>query len=427
MALRKTKNSKDDILLHKRLIGKNEVDQRYVDVECNNGEIKSLAVKTQAFVPQIEIVRGNFTAKSITATFTPNADCAEYYFMIVTDEVVDAGVIKTNGERQTEVFTKTFENLTSNTAYTIYALPVDIDGFNGEIKTISVTTKALVPQVEIIKGEVLTYSISASFTQNADCAKYYVLIAEATETVDAAYVEENGEEQTAETTILWEELLPNTNYAIYALPIDVEGNEGTLNSLVVKTKVEAGVSEVELEIEKLSETSVTLTATPNENTILYHYIVMTKAEADAMGEGAVMQKLNENENYLTDVDVYTMTVESNVAYYVVAQGKNADDVWGVVTKLEFVVAGPAAVEITIEKLTETTVEVTATPNENAVSYQYIVIKKAEADAMDEVALMQKLEAILSRRLSSISKAKSFLPSSLRRVEIFICFTCTKRM
>ena len=361
-----------------------------VDVEGNNGELKSVVVKTQAFVPQLDIERNNFTAKSITATFTPNADCAEYYFMIVTDEVVDAGVIKTNGERQTEVFTKTFENLTSNTDYTIYVLPVDVDGFNGEIKSVTITTKALVPQVEIIKGDVLTYSISASFTQNADCAKYYVLIAEATETVDAAYVEENGEEQTAETTILWEELLPNTNYAIYALPIDIEGNEGALKSLVVKTKVEAGISEVELEIEKLSETSVTLTATPNENTILYHYIVMTKAEADAIGEDAVMQKLNENENYLTSVDVNTMTIESNVAYYVIAQGKNADDKWGEVTSLEFVVAGPAEVAIAVEKLTETSVEVTATPNENAVSYKYIVIEKAEADAMETDMLMQRL-------------------------------------
>ena len=361
-----------------------------IDVEGTEGALATLAVKTQAFAPQVDVERGNVAAKSITATFTPNADCAEYYFMIAEDDVVDASIIKANGEKQTETFAKTFENLTSSTAYTIYALPVDVDGFNGAIKSVTITTNALVPQVEILKGDVLTYSISASFTQNADCAKYYVLIAEATETVDAAYVKENGEEQTAETTILWEELLPNTNYAIYALPIDVEGNEGTLNSLFVKTKVEAGVSEVDLEVEKLSETSVTLTATPNENTVLYHYIVMTKAEADAMGEDAVMQKLNENENYLTAADVYTMTVESNVAYYVVAQGKNADGKWGEVTKLEFTVAGPATVEIVVEKVTETTVTVTATPNENAVSYEYIVIEKAEADAMDEEALMQKL-------------------------------------
>ncbi len=362
-----------------------------IDVENNEASLNTLNIKTDAFAPQVDVERNNFSAKTITATFTPNADCNEYYFMIATDEVVDAGILKAYGEKQTATFTKTFENLTSNTAYTIYALPVDVDGFYGEIKAVTITTKTLVPQVEITKGDVMTYSMTATFTPNADCAQYYFAIALATEEIDAEDVKANGELVDETHTHAWENLNSNTEYKIYALPVDIEGNEGTLNSLLVKTKVEAGVSEVDLDIEKLSETSVTLTATPNENTVLYHYIVMTKAEADAMGEDALMQMLNENENYLTDVDVYTMTVESNVAYYVLAQGKNADDIWGVVTKLEFVVAGPAAVEIAVEKLTETTVEVTATPNENAVSYQYIVIKKAEADAMDEAALMQKLE------------------------------------
>ena len=362
-----------------------------IDVENNEASLNTLDIKTDAFAPQVDVERNNFSAKTITATFTPNADCIEYYFMIATDEVVDAGILKAYGERQTATFTKTFENLTSNTAYTIYALPVDVDGFYGEIKAVTITTKTLVPQVEITKGDVMTYSMTATFTPNADCAQYYFAIAMASENIDAEYVKANGELVDETHTHAWENLNSNTEYKIYALPVDIEGNEGTLNSLLVKTKVEAGVSEVDLDIEKLSETSVKLTATPNENTVLYHYIVMTKAEADAMGEDALMQMLNENDDYLTDVDVYTMTVESNVAYYVLAQGKNADDIWGVVTKLEFVVAGPAAVEIAVEKLTETTVEVTATPNENAVSYQYIVIKKAEADAMDEAALMQKLE------------------------------------
>ena len=361
-----------------------------IDVEGTEGALATLAVKTPAFVPQIDIERGNFTAKSITATFTPNADCVEYYFLIST-ETVDAAYIKANGEKQTEAFTTTFENLTSNTAYTIYALPVDVDGFNGEVKTITVTTKALAPQVGITKGEVLTYSISASFAPNADCSQYYFLIADATETVDAEYIMANGELKSESYAHTWENLMSNTNYTIYALPIDIEGNAGAVNTLTVKTKVEAGVSEVDIDVEKLNETTVTITATPNENTVLYHYIIVTKAEADAMGEDALMQKLIENENYLDSVaDVHTMTVESNVAYYVVAQGKNRDGEWGEVTKYEFVVAGPAAVAIAVEKVTETTVTVTATPNENTVSYEYIVIEKAEADAMDEDALLQKL-------------------------------------
>ena len=380
-----------------------------IDVEGTEAALNSISITTQAFAPQVDITRDNFSAKTITATFVPNTDCVEYYYLCATAEEMEqyqegvytvAQVVKQYGENNAGTFTTVFENLTSNTTYTIYALPVDVDGFNGEVKTISVTTKALVAQVEITKGEVLTYSITATFTPNADCSEYYFMIATAEEVAEyqaagatmEEIVKENGELQSEAHTEFWDGvLMSNTNYTIYALPIDIEGNEGALNSLVVKTKVEAGVSEIDIDLEKLSETSVVITATPNENTVLYHYIVVEKAEADAMGEDALMQMLNENENYLEGVDVYTMTVESNVGYYVVAQGKNADNVWGEVTKFEFVVAGPASVEIAVEKLTETSVEVTATPNENAVSYQYIVIKKAEADAMDEAALMQKLE------------------------------------
>ena len=380
-----------------------------IDVEGTEAALNSISITTQAFAPQVDITRDNFSAKTITATFVPNTDCVEYYYLCATAEEMEqyqegvytvAQVVKQYGENNAGTFTTVFENLTSNTTYTIYALPVDVDGFNGEVKTISVTTKALVAQVEITKGEVLTYSITATFTPNADCSEYYFMIATAEEVAEyqaagatmEEIVKENGELQSEAHTEFWDGvLMSNTNYTIYALPIDIEGNDGALNSLVVKTKVEAGVSEIDIDLEKLSETSVVITATPNENTVLYHYIVVEKAEADAMGEDALMQMLNENENYLEGVDVYTMTVESNVGYYVVAQGKNADNVWGEVTKFEFVVAGPASVEIAVEKLTETSVEVTATPNENAVSYQYIVIKKAEADAMDEAALMQKLE------------------------------------
>ena len=380
-----------------------------IDVEGTEAALNSISITTQAFAPQVDITRDNFSAKTITATFVPNTDCVEYYYLCATAEEMEqyqegvytvAQVVKQYGENNAGTFTTVFENLTSNTTYTIYALPVDVDGFNGEVKTISVTTKALNAQVEITKGEVLTYSITATFTPNADCSEYYFMIATAEEVAEyqaagatmEEIVKENGELQSEAHTEFWDGvLMSNTNYTIYALPIDIEGNDGALNSLVVKTKVEAGVSEIDIDLEKLSETSVVITATPNENTVLYHYIVVEKAEADAMGEDALMQMLNENENYLEGVDVYTMTVESNVGYYVVAQGKNADNVWGEVTKFEFVVAGPASVEIAVEKLTETSVEVTATPNENAVSYQYIVIKKAEADAMDEAALMQKLE------------------------------------
>ena len=364
-----------------------------IDIEDKEGALKQESVKTEAFNPQVNVERGKVAAKSITITFTPNSDCVKYSYIIVeATETVDVEYIKTKGLSQTGTLTKTFENLTSNTDYVVYALPYDLDGFNGNVKASDVVkTSALVPTVTITKGEVLTYSLSASFAPNTDCSGYYFLIS--TETVDAEYIKANGLYLEKSYAQEWDGLNPNTNYTIYVLPIDIEDNAGTVTSLTVKTRVEAGTSEIYFDIEKLSETSVKITATPNESTVLYHYIVIEKVEADSIGEEALMQRLNENENYLDSVaDVITMTVESNVGYYFIAQGKNRDDKWGEVTKVEFEVAGPASVEIAVEKLNETTVKVTATPNANTASYQYIVIEKAEADTLSAEVLMQRLES-----------------------------------
>ena len=141
----------------------------------------------------------------------------------------------------------------------------------------------------------------------------------------------------------------------------------------------------------MNETSVEVTATPNENTVSYQYIVIKKSEADAMDESSLIQKL-ETANSHNSVDVWTYTVKSNVEYYVIAQGKNADGKTGEMTKVEFAVAGPATVAIAVEKLNETTVSVASTPNENAVSYSYIIIAKSEADAMTAEEIAERLNA-----------------------------------
>ena len=240
-----------------------------IDVEGKEGAIKTLEITTLAFVPQVEIARGNFAAKSIEVTFAPNADCVEYYFLIST-ETVDAEYIKANGEKQTESHTTTFEGLISNTAYTIHALPVDVDGFYGEVNTITVTTKVLVPQVTIAQGEVATKSATATFTPNADCVEYYFLIANATETVDATYIKENGEKQTVAHATTWENLISNTDYVIYALPIDVEGKEGELESLNVTTA--AFVPQVEITRGNFTAKTITVTFAPNTDCVEYYFV-----------------------------------------------------------------------------------------------------------------------------------------------------------
>ena len=67
-----------------------------------------------------------------------------------------------------------------------------------------------------------------------------------------------------------------------------------------------------------------------------------------MTESELKQMISESENKFETANTTEYTVVSNVVYYVIAQAVNADDMSGVMTKVEFTVAGPAAVEIAVE-------------------------------------------------------------------------------
>ena len=134
----------------------------------------------------------------------------------------------------------------------------------------------------------------------------------------------------------------NVAYYVVAKAKNADGKFGVVTKVEFMVEV-AGPATVAIEVKETSKTTVTVTATPNENAVAYHYILIEKAEAEEIGEDAVMQRLNENETYLNGVDVCDWTIKSNVEYYVVAQAKNEDGVWGEVTKVEFVVINTESV------------------------------------------------------------------------------------
>ncbi len=108
---------------------------------------------------------------------------------------------------------------------------------------------------------------------------------------------------------------------------------------------EVGTSVIDLQAEVLSETSVRIIATPNAETVVYHYIVLTKADADEMGHEETMQLLYEDEFPLTEVDDWTWQgLAPGTTYYAIAQGKNRNEEWGEITKIEFTTIGDGIVE-----------------------------------------------------------------------------------
>ena len=100
--------------------------------------------------PQVTITVDQVLETEVTATFTPNEDCAEYHYMMATESEIQQWMnqtglelpeyLNTYGFPAEEMLSHTFTELEPNTDYVIYAVPADPDGNLGEVVQESVTT-----------------------------------------------------------------------------------------------------------------------------------------------------------------------------------------------------------------------------------------------------------------------------------------------
>ena len=205
----------------------------------------------------------------------------------------------------------------------------------------------LTPVVDIKVTEVTTTSVDVSFTPTAECVSYYILLdTEASMEMWATafgmtleqLVEQWSIERTGPSTNLWDELIPNTEYTIFVLSKNAEGENIQLDKQKVTTEVLGGegVSVIDLDVKVISNTSVFVTATPNEETAEYHYILIEKSYADSIGADSTMQILHADPYALYGIDEWEwIDLNAETEFFAIAQGKNAKGEWGEITKVEF--------------------------------------------------------------------------------------------
>ena len=100
--------------------------------------------------PQVTITIDQVLEDEVTATFTPNGDCATYYYIMATDAEIQewmsaaglelADYLRNFGMPGEGEISNTFRDLNPNTEYVIYALPVDPDGTFGTVVRETVVT-----------------------------------------------------------------------------------------------------------------------------------------------------------------------------------------------------------------------------------------------------------------------------------------------
>ena len=100
--------------------------------------------------PQVTITVDQVLETEVTATFTPNEDCASYSYMLATETEIQEWMSMTGlelpeylfiyGFPAEETLSHTFTELEPNTDYVIYAVGVDPNGDFGEVSQELVTT-----------------------------------------------------------------------------------------------------------------------------------------------------------------------------------------------------------------------------------------------------------------------------------------------
>ena len=161
-------------------------------------------------------------------------------------------------------------------------------------------------------------------------------------------VESWGGKKTGTAKSTWNKLIPNTEYTLYALSKDADGNTIQLDTKKVSTAILGGegVSVIDVKVEVKTTTSVFVTATPNEETSEYHYILIEKLYADSIGVDSTMQILHEDPYALYDIDEWEwIDLSAETEYFAIAQGKNVNGEWGEITKIEFKTTLEGTIEI----------------------------------------------------------------------------------
>ncbi len=208
-------------------------------------------------LPEVKIEINKATSISIEAEFTPNFVCSSYYFILGEGSSLEEQdtpleqIIKEQGEKETSKTTCKWTDLTPETLYNIYVLPMNFEDSASEINKVTLSTTAAWGPAEVeLEVELISETeVYTKATPNDNTYEYHYGIFKKSE------YESLGEETI--TVILledayplfdvdewnWTELIPKTDY--YAIAVGINHDEvlGELTIVPFRTEFES-VSEM---------------------------------------------------------------------------------------------------------------------------------------------------------------------------------------
>lgn len=208
------------------------------------------------------------------------------------------------------------------------------------------TTTPQIPDVDVTFSNVTSTSLDATLTPNEFCESYHFVLMTPAEMLKwtpfmgspEAVIKQFGIQKNIPYTHHFTELMPNTDYYVYTISVGAGGYEAPYDSTLVHTLSLGGngVATASIVLQEITQTSVRMIVTPNDQTAEYHDGLMTKAYFDELGEAAAIEYFKNDGNPLYGIDDWVWpTLEPNTIYKAIAVGKNALGEWGPATIEEF--------------------------------------------------------------------------------------------
>lgn len=374
-------------------------------------------VVSQSKAMSVEITVGTINPLSVEATFTPNSEVVEYYYlaadanegslfsqyvalyqmfgMTLEDVVVGMSDNYDNPATGTQTVTLAGDFITPGVENTIYVAAVDA---NDEVSVFTTTYTATqlggegdaMVTLNIPQDSITAFSFYLEATPNDQTSYYNLVLLSQDQYTEMGWTADSVSDYFATNAFPYyatfatpvTDLEPGTTYLVYAEAFNINGvSSGLISQTVTTTTLGgSGTALVAVQISDVAETSASITFTPNDQTAYYYYLILSESDFDNAGftsDADVKAYLEqENDRQYSQLGGTLNGLTPGTTYKVYAIAYNADGVADSIAPTLFTTianggTGLAEVAVTVEMVDGTAV-ISAVPNDQ-VSYYYFAI------------------------------------------------------
>ena len=386
--------------------------------------IKKLTLN-QAKAMSVEVTDISLANGELTATITPNAEVAYYFYMAANPNNQEFAqyvqLLQMFGMTETDAVAALADNaeapatgtqtVTMNASWVapgetnnVYVVALDANE-NAQMFTVPFTAPALgdhgnaAVTVNVPADSITTSSVYISMTPNASTSYYYYLIYE-----DSDFAADNWNNDSVMNYFTTQApknyferagkltVSPNENYTVYTLAYNIDSVTDGIQTYSFATQTVGGhgtpAVTVEMPADSVTATSFYVSFAPNSEVAHYYYAIIDSATVASMSWTAdsVMSYMLQNDEKVYDTLAGNITkLAPGTIYNVYTLAANLD---GQYSNLEMypvsttVIGGTGTpvMTVTVNNITAASADLTITPNSEVAYYYYLIATDAQLQA-----------------------------------------------